>query len=154
MLTAPAPEVLTDPIALLVNLVVRQEPSLDRATVTEVVENLAGGRAKRRRLAQALLDRPSVLQDGRSRRLERLRTCSSRCAKPARRESRRQSAQSAASSCAPSNTAVSTGTAESAGRRGNPARHAATSGPSAAVIANNDPDARTARPTTGVTPWI
>ena len=66
MLAALAPEVLTDPIRVLVDLVVRHEPSLDRATVTEVVENLAGARAKRRRLAQALLDRPTVLVDGRS----------------------------------------------------------------------------------------
>jgi hypothetical protein len=58
--------VLTDPIGVLVELVVRHEPSLDRATVSNVVENLAGGRAKRRRLAQALLDRPTVLTDGRS----------------------------------------------------------------------------------------
>ncbi|HKT05506.1 MAG TPA: hypothetical protein VJT31_38805 [Rugosimonospora sp.] len=66
MPTVLAPEVLTDPIGVLVGLVVRHEPSLNRATVTEVVENLAGGRAKRRRLAQALLDRPTVLADGRS----------------------------------------------------------------------------------------
>src|SRR5438874_9198917 len=66
MPTALAPEVLTDPIGMLVDLVVRHEPSLDRATVIDVVENLAGGRAMRRRLAQALLDRPTVLADGRS----------------------------------------------------------------------------------------
>src|SRR5680860_1062343 len=33
---------------------------------TEVVAGMAGGRAKRRRLAQALLTRPAVLTDGRS----------------------------------------------------------------------------------------
>src|SRR6266536_5674744 len=66
MPTALTPEVLTDPIGVLVDLVVRHEPSLDRATTVEVVEKLAGGRAKRRRLAQALLDRPTVLVDGRS----------------------------------------------------------------------------------------
>jgi hypothetical protein len=66
MPTALAPEVLTDPIGVLVDLVVTQEPSLDRATVTEVVEDLSGGRAKRRRLAQVVLDRPTVLADGRS----------------------------------------------------------------------------------------
>lgn len=66
MPAALAPEVLTDPIGVLVDLVVRHEPSLDRATVTDVVESLAGGRAKRRRLAQALLDRPTVLADGES----------------------------------------------------------------------------------------
>lgn len=66
MPAALAPEVLTDPIGVLVDLVVRHEPSLERATVSEVVESLAGGRAKRRRLAQALLDRPAVLADGES----------------------------------------------------------------------------------------
>ena len=35
MPTALAPEVLTDPIGVLVDLVVTREPSLDRATVTE-----------------------------------------------------------------------------------------------------------------------
>lgn len=114
MPAALAPEVLTGPIGVLVDLVVGQEPSLDRAAVTEVVENLAGGRAKRRRLAQALLDRPTVLSDGQS---------------PAPR-------------------------AESAARCENPARHAATSGASAAVIARIGPDARNAHPTTDATPWI
>jgi hypothetical protein len=61
-----APEVLADPIGVLVGLIVRHEPSLDPATVTKVVESLAGGRAKRRRLAQALLDRPTILADGES----------------------------------------------------------------------------------------
>jgi hypothetical protein len=61
-----APEVLADPIGVLVDLVVKHDPTLDRAMVADVVENLAGGRAKRRRLAQALLDKPMVLVDGRS----------------------------------------------------------------------------------------
>ena len=61
-----APEVLADPIGVVVDLVLEREPGLDRATVTGVVEGVAGGRAKRRRLAQALLDRPRVLDDGRS----------------------------------------------------------------------------------------
>jgi 3-hydroxyisobutyrate dehydrogenase-like beta-hydroxyacid dehydrogenase len=39
---------------------------LDRAAITDVVSRVAGGRAKRRRLAQALLGRPVVLADGRS----------------------------------------------------------------------------------------
>lgn len=61
-----AAEVLTDPIGVLVDLILGHEQSLDRATVTDVVESLAGGRAKRRKLAQAVLDRPTVLADGRS----------------------------------------------------------------------------------------
>jgi hypothetical protein len=63
---AMAPEVLADPIGVVVDLVTRNEPGLDRAVVTEVAAIVAGGRAKRRRLAQALVDRPALLADGRS----------------------------------------------------------------------------------------
>src|SRR2546426_4247402 len=61
-----APEVLADPIGVVVDLVTRNEPGLDRVAVTEVAATVAGGRAKRRRLAQALVDRPALLADGRS----------------------------------------------------------------------------------------
>jgi hypothetical protein len=61
-----APEVLADPIRVVVDLVLEREQGLDRATVTGVVQGVAGGRAKRRSLAQSLLDRPRVLDDGRS----------------------------------------------------------------------------------------
>lgn len=61
-----APEVIADPIGVIVDLVVRHESTLDQATVTQVVRDLVGGRAKRRRVAQALLDKPTVLVDGRS----------------------------------------------------------------------------------------
>ncbi|MEY8014947.1 hypothetical protein [Mycobacterium servetii] len=61
-----ASEVLADPIGVIVDLVLGEKPGLDRRTVIGLVEAMAGGRAKRRRLAQALLDRPAVLTDGRS----------------------------------------------------------------------------------------
>ncbi|HME74265.1 MAG TPA: hypothetical protein VKI00_00985 [Mycobacterium sp.] len=61
-----APEVLADPIGVVVDLIAECKPGLDRSTITCVVEEIAGGRVKRRRLAQALLDRPRVLDDGRS----------------------------------------------------------------------------------------
>jgi hypothetical protein len=61
-----AAEVLADPIGVVVDLVCAREPALGRVVVTEAVTGVAGGRAKRRRLAQALLDRPAVLADGRS----------------------------------------------------------------------------------------
>ena len=61
-----APEVIADPIGVVVELIVEREPGLDRSTITRVVEQIAGGRVKRRRLACALLDRPPVLDDGRS----------------------------------------------------------------------------------------
>ena len=65
-MTAQTPDVLTDPVGVIVGLVVDVEPGLDRARISEVVADLAGGRAKRRRLAQALLARPGILTDGRS----------------------------------------------------------------------------------------
>jgi len=61
-----APQVLADPVGVIVDLVAECDPILDRAAVADAVDGVAGGRAKRRRLAQALLDRPAVLVDGRS----------------------------------------------------------------------------------------
>src|SRR5215472_7895627 len=61
-----SPEVLGNPIGVIVSLVAERDPALDRAVITKAVEEVAGGRAKRRRLAQALLDKPDVLADGRS----------------------------------------------------------------------------------------
>jgi hypothetical protein len=66
MLVATSPQALADPIAVIVGLVADRDPTVDRALVADVVTDLAGGRAKRRRLAQALLDKPAVLADGRS----------------------------------------------------------------------------------------
>jgi hypothetical protein len=54
------------PAGVVVGLVTDVEPDLDPAMITDVVALVAAGRAKRRRLAQALLDRPAVLADGRS----------------------------------------------------------------------------------------
>lgn len=61
-----AGEVLADPIGVIVELVAAREPGLDRVIVEATVTSVAGGRAKRRGLAQALLERPVVLADGRS----------------------------------------------------------------------------------------
>jgi len=61
-----APQVLTDPIGVVVDLACGADPALERVVVEAVVAGIAGGRAKRRRLAQALLDRPTLLADGRS----------------------------------------------------------------------------------------
>ena len=49
-----SPEVLADPIGVVVVLIARVEPTLDRAVIEQAVTGIAGGRAKRRRLAQAL----------------------------------------------------------------------------------------------------
>jgi hypothetical protein len=61
-----AGEVLADPIGVIVDLVAAREPGLDRVIIEATVTSIAGGRAKRRGLAQALLERPVVLADGRS----------------------------------------------------------------------------------------
>ena len=60
------PDVLADPLSVVIDLVAGLEPGLGRACIIEVVAGVTGGRAKRRRLAQALLARPGILTDGRS----------------------------------------------------------------------------------------
>ncbi|MHB1800064.1 MAG: hypothetical protein ACYCU5_00130 [Actinomycetes bacterium] len=65
-MVALPPEVLTDPLSVVIDLVAGLEPGLGRVRVSEVVTGVAGGRAKRRRLAQALVARPGILTDGRS----------------------------------------------------------------------------------------
>jgi uncharacterized protein YidB (DUF937 family) len=64
--TAGIPDVLADPVGVTVALVARVEPALSRAAVEDLVVSVAGGRAKRRKLAGALAGRPAVLTDGRS----------------------------------------------------------------------------------------
>ena len=61
-----SPRVLADPLAVLVDLIGLADPGLDRKVIGEVAQRVAAGRAKRRSLAQALLDSPSLLIDGRS----------------------------------------------------------------------------------------
>ncbi len=61
-----APGVLAGPAGVVADLVAGIELSLDRASIEDVVTRVAGGRAKRRRLARALLQRPLILTDGRS----------------------------------------------------------------------------------------
>lgn len=61
-----SPDPTGDPVGVVVDLVASVEPVLERAVVERVLGRVAGGRVKRRRLAQALVDRPGVLTDGRS----------------------------------------------------------------------------------------
>jgi hypothetical protein len=61
-----APQVLDDPIAVIVDAVLMVEPALERDAVIETVTRVSGGRHKRRLLAQSLVDDPRVLRDGRS----------------------------------------------------------------------------------------
>ncbi|MFD9664865.1 hypothetical protein ACFWAY_25115 [Rhodococcus sp. NPDC059968] len=67
MASATAAEVLADPIRVIVESVLARDPTLGHGVVVEIAERIAGSRrAKRRRLAQALLDNPALLADGRS----------------------------------------------------------------------------------------
>lgn len=61
-----SPEVLADPLGVVAGLVCRADPALQRDAVEDVVTAVAPGRAVRRRLAQALSDRPALLEDGAS----------------------------------------------------------------------------------------
>jgi len=58
--------VAADPVEVVVELIGAVEPALARATALEVVTSVAAGRVTRRRLAEALTSRPSLLLDGRS----------------------------------------------------------------------------------------
>ncbi|MDQ2815787.1 MAG: hypothetical protein M3Z75_29055 [Actinomycetota bacterium] len=65
-MTAGTPDVLADPVGVIVAVVGGVEPALERAVIEDVVISVAGGRAKRRKLAQSLARRPAILTDGRS----------------------------------------------------------------------------------------
>ncbi len=72
------PAVLDDALGPVVDLVAGIEPALGRAHIEQFVAGVAGGQAKRRRLAQALVARPSLLRDG----LHRLQQATSDPAAP------------------------------------------------------------------------
>ena len=57
---------VADPIGLITDLIADVEKGLGTETIRAVVTAIAGGRAKSRRLADALAMRPAVLTDGRS----------------------------------------------------------------------------------------
>ena len=65
-MTDSAGDAVADPVGVTVALIAGIEPGLDRGAIRPVVTEVAGGRAKQRRLAQALAGRPAVLSDGRS----------------------------------------------------------------------------------------
>jgi hypothetical protein len=64
--SAPGDRALADPLGLVTDLVAAAEQQLAREQISAVVAAVAGGRAKSRRLAAALAERPGVLTDGRS----------------------------------------------------------------------------------------
>lgn len=57
---------VTDPDGVISGLIIQVEPGLDADVVAGVMAAVAPGRNVRRRLAQALAERPGVLTDGRS----------------------------------------------------------------------------------------
>ncbi|MFF0630440.1 site-specific integrase [Streptomyces sp. NPDC004296] len=57
---------VADPVGLMVDLIAAVDRRLDPGVLHAVVLGIAGGRAKSRRLAAALAQRPEVLRDGRS----------------------------------------------------------------------------------------
>lgn len=65
-MTAGVQDVLADPVSVIVAMITGIEPALELAVIEEAVTSVAGGRAKRRKLAQALARRPAILTDGRS----------------------------------------------------------------------------------------
>ncbi len=64
-MTASA-EALADPVGTVVCLVAAADPALEHDLVRRIVEQVGGGRSKRRRLAAELAGDPSVLTTGRS----------------------------------------------------------------------------------------
>ena len=65
LVTAPA-EALADPAGTVVSLVTAADPALGRNLVRRIIEQVGGGRSKRRRLAAGLRGDPSVLTTGQS----------------------------------------------------------------------------------------
>jgi hypothetical protein len=62
----PDGDAATDPVGTIVALVAAVDPEIEAGTLQRVVEQVGGGRAKRRRLAAELAADPSVLSSGRS----------------------------------------------------------------------------------------
>jgi len=59
-------EAIADPVGTVVSLVAAADPALGHDLVRRIVEQVGGGRSKRRRLAAELAGNPSVLTTGRS----------------------------------------------------------------------------------------
>jgi hypothetical protein len=64
--TAHPGQAVSDPIGLIVDLIAAVERQMEPEQIRTVVTAVAGGRAKSRRLASVLADRPEVLADGQS----------------------------------------------------------------------------------------
>jgi hypothetical protein len=62
----PGDGAVSDPVGMVADVVAAAEPELTLEQIRAVVTAVAGGRAKSRRLAAAIAERPQVLADGRS----------------------------------------------------------------------------------------
>ena len=60
------PQAVSDPIGVTVGLITGIEAGISYQAAEAVVVSIAGGRAKRRKLAQALAQRPTILTAGRA----------------------------------------------------------------------------------------
>lgn len=64
MSAPPAGDVIADPVGVIVRLVAEADPAMSADDIRSEVTRVAGGRAKRRRLARAICDEPSLLVTG------------------------------------------------------------------------------------------
>lgn len=64
MSAPPAGDVIADPVGVIVRLVAEADPAMSTEDILSEVTRVAGGRAKRRRLARAICDDPSLLTTG------------------------------------------------------------------------------------------
>lgn len=65
-MTPPPGQALVDPLGTVLAVVTAVDPALDRDAVCRVIEQVSGGRARRRRLAVALASDASLLTSGQS----------------------------------------------------------------------------------------
>ena len=135
--------IASDPIGLITDLVAAVECQLTREQIQAVAADVVGGRAKSRRLASALAERPAVLADGRSPApravgdlLVALRRALAQTVSPPWLR------HDAASSCGPSSAAARTGTARSASSGRNRALRAGRSGRSSPGTCSRAPAMR------------
>jgi hypothetical protein len=142
---------VSDPIGLIAELIAAVDHALAPERIREVVTSVARGRAKARRLAAALAQRPGVLVDGRSPAPRAVAELLRACVAPAPKRSPHRAALSAANICGASSAAANTGTARSATDTPNRAPAAGTPEPSPRETAVGNHAASTVRTSTGAT---
>jgi hypothetical protein len=132
-------------VGVIVAMISGIEPSLEASVIEQAVVSVAGGRAKRRRLARALARRLAVLTDGRSPAPRAAGDLLVALRKAGAGTVAARPAPGAASICAASSAGERTGSALPAGRNASRARAAARSGSSTCATVTAGPGARSAR---------